>query len=314
MSDRIVVLAGGLSHERDVSLRSGRRVADALRHAGCDVLEWDSDATLDARLKAEAPAVIFPLLHGAAGEDGSIRDLFELLGIPYVGSTPAACRAAFDKPVAKGILIENGARTPESLVLAQQTFREVGAATLLETVVERLGLPLMVKPTRGGSSLGATVVRDAAQLAQAMVSCFAYGDSALIERFVEGTEVAVSVIDLGSGPQALPPVEIVPDSGFYSYDARYTAGLTQFFTPARLPEATMAAAIDLALTAHRALGLRDISRTDMIIDRDGNAWFLEVNVAPGMTETSLLPMAAAAGGFDLGVLYRTLADVAISRS
>lgn len=313
MNPRVVVLAGGLSHEREVSLRSGRRVADALRHTGLEVLEWDSDATLDARLKSATPDVIFPLLHGAAGEDGSIRDLFELLAMPYVGSTPAACRSAFDKPVAKGILAESGAATPESLVLAQQTFREVGAATLLQTVVDRLGLALIVKPTQGGSSLGASIVRSADQLAPAMATAFAYGQSALIERLVIGREVAVSVIDLGFGPQALAPVEVLPDSGFYSYEARYTAGLTQFFTPARLDSATTAAAIDLALTAHRALGLRDISRTDMIIDDEGQPWFLEVNVAPGMTETSLFPMAALASGHELGDLYRSLVRQAHAR-
>lgn len=311
---RIVVLAGGLSHERDVSLRSGRRVADALRQVGVEVLEWDSDAGLDARLKDQKPEVIFPLLHGAAGEDGSIRDLFELLAIPYVGSQPTACRNAFDKPVAKGILAAAGAATPESLVLAQQTFREVGASDLLQTVVERLGVPLIVKPTRGGSSLGATVVRSPDQLAAAMVTCFAYGESALIERLILGREIAVSVVDLGHGPQALTPVEVVPDSGFYSYDARYTAGMTEFFTPARLDPASTAAAIELALTAHRSLGLRDLSRTDMIIDAQGRPWFLEVNVAPGMTETSLLPMAATASGHALGDLYRALASRAIWRS
>jgi D-alanine-D-alanine ligase len=306
----VVVLAGGLSHERDVSLRSGRRVAEALRQQGINVLEWDSDSTLDARLKEDRPEAIFPLLHGAAGEDGSIRDLFELLGVAYVGSTPAACRTAFDKPLAKSAMASVGLSTPDSLVLTQQTFREVGATTLLNSVVERLGLPLMVKPTRGGSSLGASIVRSAADLGQAMVTCFAYGESALIEKFVTGVEIAVSVIDLGSGPEALTPVEIVPDSGFYSYEARYTAGLTQFFVPARID---VSKATEMALTAHRHLGLRDLSRTDMIVDADGVPWFLEVNVAPGMTETSLLPQAAIASGYDLGALYCQLVEAAISR-
>jgi D-alanine-D-alanine ligase len=306
----VVVLAGGLSHEREVSLRSGRRVAEALRQVGVDVLEWDSDSSLDTRLKEHPPEAIFPLLHGAAGEDGSIRGLFELLDVAYVGSTPAACRIAFDKPLAKSAIANTGLATPDSLVLTQQTFREVGATTLLNSVVERLGLPLMVKPTRGGSSLGASIVRRAADLGQAMVTCFAYGESALIERLITGVEVAVSVVDLGSGPEALTPVEILPDSGFYSYEARYTAGLTQFFIPAR---GDVSAAVEMALTAHRHLGLRDLSRTDMMIDADGVPWFLEVNVAPGMTETSLLPQAAIASGYDLGQLYRQLVDVAISR-
>ena len=310
---RVVVLAGGLSHERDVSLRSGRRVAEALRANGADVTVADVDAGLLATLAADPPDVVVPLLHGASGEDGALRDVLGLLSLPYVGSVPRACRVAFDKPVAKTVATSAGLATPSSVTLPQTTFRELGAAAVMAALVDALGMPLMVKPARGGSSLGAAVVRTAAELPAAMVGCFSYGDTALVEHFVTGTEVAVSVIDTGHGPVALPGVEVVPDGGFYDYSARYTAGATEFFAPARLPSAVLQACSAAAVSAHAALALRDLSRTDLIVDAEGAVWFLEVNVAPGMTETSLFPQSVTAGGLDLGVLWRGLVDNALAR-
>jgi D-alanine-D-alanine ligase len=316
MSDlgHVLVLAGGLSHERDVSLRSGRRVAEALRACGVDVELRDVDATLLPTLMRDRPAVVFPAIHGAAGEDGAVRDVLELVDLPYVGARPAACRIAFDKPTAKDAVRAAGVATPESVALPHSTFRDLGAGTVLTAIVARFGLPLFVKPARGGSALGASVVHTASELPNAMVGCFAYGDTALIEKFVEGTEVAVSVVDTGSGPVPLPVVEIVPDGGVYDYSARYTAGQTEFFAPARLSDEVTAEVMRTAVTAHEALGLRDLSRTDLIVDADGTPWFLEVNVAPGMTETSLLPQAAAAAKLDLGSLYRDLLHAAASRT
>ncbi|WP_436790569.1 D-alanine--D-alanine ligase family protein [Yinghuangia sp. YIM S10712] len=316
MSDlgRVVVLAGGLSHERDVSLRSGRRIADALRATDVDVEVLDVDGRLLANLAADRPDVVFPALHGAYGEDGAVRDVLDLVGVPYVGSGPDACRLAFDKPMAKAALRAAGVRTPDSVALPQDTFRDLGAAAVLDAIVARLGLPLFVKPTRGGSALGASVARTVDELSSSMVGAFAYGDVALVETYLEGTEVAVSVIDTGSGPEALPIVEIVPDSGVYDYTARYTAGTTEFFVPSRLAPDAAEKAVQAALTAHRVLRLRDVSRTDLIVDADGTPWFLEANVAPGMTETSLLPQAIAAAGLDAGVLYRELLHQALSRS
>ncbi|MGD9955478.1 MAG: D-alanine--D-alanine ligase [Candidatus Nanopelagicales bacterium] len=307
---RVVILAGGLSPERDVSVRSGRRVADALRVAGLTVDVLDADAGLLAALAADRPSCVVPLLHGAPGEDGAIRGVLDALGLPYVGSTPDACRSSFDKPVASARVRAAGIAVPEQFVLAATTFRELGAAAVLDAVVQSLGLPLMVKPTRGGSSLGASVVRSASELPGAMMAAFAYGDTALIERFVTGTEVAVSVVDDGSGPRALPVVEIVPDGGFYDYAARYTAGETEFFVPARLSDDVLAACAAAATTVHGTLGLRHWSRVDLIVDADGTPWFLEVNVAPGMTETSTFPQAVAAAGLDLGPLVAGLVEQA----
>ncbi len=315
MSDlgRVLVLAGGLSHERDVSLRSGRRVAEALRAAGVEVEIADVDADLVARLRNEPPNAVFPLLHGVTGEDGALRQVLDLYDVPYVGSDPAACRTAFDKPVAATVVRSAGLRTPESVVLGHDTFRELGAAALMDKVAARIGLPLVVKPARGGSALGASIVRALDELPSAMVTCYAYGAVALIERYVEGVEVAVTVVDTGDGPHALPAVEIRPDSGFYDYEARYTAGATQFVVPATLEPAVAQACAEAAVTAHTALGLRDLSRSDLVVDADGVPWFLEVNVAPGMTETSLVPLAAEAAGVELGVLCRDLLAVAAAR-
>ena len=310
LTPRVLVLAGGLSHERDVSLRSGRRVAEFLRDAGCTVLERDVDASLVDTLTGGDVDVVWPLLHGATGEDGSVRDVFELVGVPYVGSTPAACRAAWDKSMARATAQTAGLATPHGVALPHGTFRELGARGVLAAITDRLGLPLVVKPARGGSALGVSVVRTPEELPGAMVECFAYGDVALVERFVAGVEIAVSVVDLGDGPRALPAVEIVPDGGFYGYDARYVAGATEFFCPARLTAPAAMAAEEAALTAHRTFGLRHLSRTDLVVDADGRPWFLEVNVAPGMTETSLLPQAAEAGGEDLSRLYRAIVEQA----
>jgi D-alanine-D-alanine ligase len=311
--DRVLVLAGGLSYEREVSLRSGHRVSDALRAAGVDAIMCDADAQLLETLRADPPSAVFIALHGAAGEDGAIRGVLSLLGVPYVGADAAACRLAFDKPTAKSVMAAAGVATPPSIALPHATFRELGAAAVLERIVDRLGLPLMVKPARGGSALGATVVREAGGLPSAMVTCFSYGEVALVERYHSGTEVAVSVTDTGDGPEALPAVEIVPVEGPFDYAARYTAGMTEYHTPARLPAPLAGTVAELAVTAHRVLGLRDLSRTDLIVTEAGPQ-FLEVNVSPGMTETSLLPMAAAAAELDLGLLCRDLLQQAAARS
>lgn len=312
--DRVLVLAGGLSPERDVSLRSGQRVADALRRVDVEVEVRDVGADLLAVLAADPQTVVFPVLHGVSGEDGTVREVLHLAGVPYVGAAPEACRFAFDKPVAKAMLAAAGLRTPESVTLPREAFGDLGAKALTGLILRRLGLPVFVKPRAGGSAFGVTCVQDAAQLPEALMTCFGYHDTALVERGVEGTEIAVGVVDLGDGPAALPAVEIVPDGGVYDYTARYTAGATEFFCPARLDAATARAAGEAAVAAHRALGLRDLSRTDLIVDRDGRAHILETNVAPGMTETSTFPMALVAAGHDFAVVCRELAAQALRRS
>jgi D-alanine-D-alanine ligase len=296
----VLVLAGGLSAEREVSLHSGHRVCDALRETGVDAHTVDADAALIPAILADPPDAVFPVLHGGSGEDGAIREVLTLLDVPYVGATADACRFAFDKAVAKSLVSEVRLATPAAVTLPRETFHDLGASAVLDRIVAHLGLPLFVKPSRGGSALGASRVCTAEELPAAMLSCFAYGDTALVEHCITGTEVAVGVIDFGEGPKPLPAVEIVPDGGTYDYTARYTAGKTEFYTPARIsPEAAEAAA-RTAMMAHRTLGLRDLSRTDLIVDGDGEVYFLEVNVAPGMTDTSTFPMGLEAAGYDFG--------------
>ncbi len=311
--DLVVVLAGGLSHERDVSLRSGRRVAQALRDAGCRVVESDVSAGLTERLVELGRPVVLPVLHGGAGEDGAVRQVLELVGVPFVGSTAAASRVAFDKSIATAVVREAGLRTPVQVALPDTMFRELGAGDLVAALAERIGFPLVVKPTRSGSSLGVSRVADVADLPQAMVKAYGYGPAAVVEGFVAGTEVAVTVVDTGDGPQALPAVEVRPDSGVYDFQARYTAGQTRFLAPAEIPDATAQACAAMALRAHEVLGLRDLSRTDIIVGADGEPVFLEVNVSPGMTETSLVPLAVEAAGLDLGELLLRLVTAARRR-
>jgi D-alanine-D-alanine ligase len=312
MSRSITILAGGLSHERDVSIRSGRRVAEALRDRGHSVAVLDVDHGLLAALREQRPDCVIPLLHGASGEDGSLRDVLSALGLPYVGSGPDACRLSFDKMVAKAHVAAAGLHTAPAVALPHPTFRDLGAPAVLSALVSAIGLPLVVKPTRGGSALGVSTVDDEADLPAAMVTCFSYGETAMLERHVAGVEVAVSVIETADGtPRALPAVEIKPDSGCYDFASRYTAGTTEFFAPARLPEDLATECSRVALMAHERLGLRHLSRADLIVGPEGTVTFLEVNVAPGCTETSLLPQAAEAAGLDLGEVFSVLVERAI---
>ncbi|MCU1513074.1 MAG: D-alanine--D-alanine ligase [Microbacteriaceae bacterium] len=310
----VVVLAGGISHERDVSLRSGRRVADSLAQHGISVELRDPDATLLSYLAETRPDVVWPALHGASGEDGALRGLLEFIGIPYVGSTSAAARLAWDKPTAKVLVARAGVSTPVSIALSRDAFRELGAQSVLDALEDELPVPLVVKPAQGGSAQGVTLVNDRVNLPRAMVDAYTYCDVALVEQRIVGTEIAVSIIDSGDGPVALPAVEIQPLSGLYSFEARYNAGETRFFTPARLDDGIAAKAAEVALEAHRALGLRHLSRVDLIVDGAGTPWFLEANVLPGLTETSLLPQALEAAGHDLGWVYSALAEAAIRES
>lgn len=311
---RVLVLAGGISHERDVSLRSGRQVADSLVGHGVSVELRDPDATLLAYLRESRPDVVWPALHGASGEDGALRGLLDFIGIPYVGSRADASRLAWDKPTAKTIVSRVGVPTPASITLPRDAFRELGANSILEEISDEFSGPLVVKPAQGGSAQGVTMVDDRELLPRAMVDAYTYWDVALIEQRITGTEIAVGIIDSGDGPVALPAVEIEPLSGVYSFEARYNAGETRFYVPARISDDIAARAAETALAAHRALGLRHLSRVDLIVDGAGTPWFLEANVLPGLTETSIVPQALEAAGHDLGWVYSALADAAIAES
>ncbi|WP_104136021.1 D-alanine--D-alanine ligase [Cryobacterium sp. Y62] len=303
----ITVLAGGISHERDVSLRSGRRVADALTNEGHIVTVLDPGANLLTTLMDQSPDLIWPTLHGATGEDGALLSLLETTGIPFLGSRGPAAALAWNKATAKELVLRAGFATPPAIALSTETFRDLGATSVLDHLVSAIGLPLVVKPAQGGSSQGVTIVRTPADLPRAMVDAYTYADTALVEAYIDGTEVTVAVIDSGEGPTALPIVEIVPVDGVYSFEARYNAGETDFYTPARLANAVSLVVSDTAVAIHILLGLRHLSRVDLIVDAAGTPWFLEANVLPGLTETSLVPQAIEAANQTLGATYSVLA-------
>lgn len=309
----VVVLAGGISHERDVSLRSGRRVADALIEAGHRVEVRDPDAGLLPYLAERRPDAVFPALHGSSGEDGSLLELLAALGVPTVGSTGAAARRAWSKPVASSLVAQTGIAVPESIVLSHEAFRELGASSVLRVVRAAMQGDLVVKPASGGSAQGVSIVDDPTELPRAMVEAFTYAEVAIVERRIVGTEIAVAVIGTGDEARALTAVEIVPTTGVYSFQERYNAGETTFFAPSRLDDAVVDAATGAALLAHRTLGLRDLSRVDLIVDGQGTPWFLEANVLPGLTETSLLPLAIEASGATASAVYDELVRAAVAR-
>lgn len=307
---KIQILAGGISHERDISLKSGRRVADALSDFGAEVVIREPDHNLLANIKKDKPDVIFPCLHGASGEDGALRDILSISGVPFVGATAAGARLAWDKSVAKILVSRDGVQTPASITLPKDTFRELDADAVLKLVASSISLPVVVKPARSGSAQGVSIVKTQAELNRAMIDAYVYCDVAIIEKFIDGTELAISVVDLGAGPIALPPVEIEPRDGKYGYDERYIAGETNFYIPARIKSTVLEEASALAIQVHEILNLRHLSRVDVIVDKKGVVWFLEANVAPGLTETSLLPQSVVASGNSLGEVYYSLAEAA----
>jgi D-alanine-D-alanine ligase len=306
----VAVVAGGLSFEREVSLRSGQQVADALRERGYRVGQLDADHQLVEALRDGAFDVAFLALHGRFGEDGTVASILDLLGLPYTGSSLDASRLAFDKLAAKSVLRRAGLSVPTAIPLTEGALRELGVGGLLDRAMDELGLPLVVKPNRGGSALGIRLVERPDQLPAALMAAFGYDDTVLLEQRIVGTELALSVVD---GLAALPAVEIRPKEGWYDFSARYTHGAAEFRVPADLSPATAEHCREAAHAAHLALGCRDISRVDAILDADGVFRILEVNTGPGLTPTSLVPMAADAADLTFADLAVHLTDRAVAR-
>jgi D-alanine-D-alanine ligase len=304
---RVAVLKGGRSLERGVSLRSGARVEDALERLGHEVVPIDVDVDLVRRLEGDRPDVAFVAMHGAGGEDGTAQDLLEILGIPFTGPGASACARCIDKALAKHAIRAAGVPTPDWFSFKQTAFRELGAADALGALEGTLGFPLVVKPSRGGSSLGVRFAASPAELPQALVSAFSYDEQVLLERFVDGREMAVSVV----GDEVLPVVEAIPAEGDrYDFEARYEIGRTRFVSPAALSEGEGAAVVEAALGTYRALGLTGFARVDLILAADG-PWVLEANAIPGLTDTSLLPQAAEAAGMPFEQLVERILDLAL---
>ena len=309
---RVAVIAGGRTPERDVSLRSGQRVSHALGEAGHEAWLVDPGETpLVEALQERAPDICYLTLHGKEGEDGTVQRLLDLLQIPYTGTAPFDCEVAFDKVLAKDALVRSGVTTPDWVVVEGWALRDLGAGVALSQVTDRVGLPCVVKPSRSGSALGVSFVERASDLATAVMAALSFAGAAIVEAKVEGSELAVGVV--GTPPEALPLVEIVPKGGVFDYAARYTAGATEYFAPARVSAEIATVCTDQAMRAVEGLHLLDVARVDTIVDASGTPWVLEVNVSPGMTETSLLPMAAQAAGWSLTELCERVVRSAGSR-
>jgi len=313
MSGLVAVIAGGLSHERDVSLASGRNLVRELRAEGVDVAAYDFDRNLLNNLERDKATVALPALHGQFGEDGEIQTLLELIGMPYVGSTSRACRVAFDKGTARELQRRAGIPVPDSVGLSAQTFRDIGPNALMEHVLVRLGERVVVKPARGGSALGVSGVDGLAELPSALVGTYAYHDDALIERFYQGIDVSVVVLETDEGLTSLAPIHIDFTKGHeFDFAARYTAEFVGLAVPG-LPEELLERLGQTARRSHEILGLRDVSRSDFIVSPDGSFVLLETAITPGTTETSVFPFACTASGTSLGQVAAGLVRRALAR-
>jgi D-alanine-D-alanine ligase len=313
---RVAVLAGGQSLERQVSLRSGARVRDALERLGHEPIAIDVGPDLVARLTAERPDVAFIALHGRDGEDGTVQEILELVGVPYTASGPSACMRCMDKVLAKHALRDAGLPTPDFYAFSQTAFESLGAAQALPAIEERLDFPVVVKPAAQGSALGIRFAPSAADVPGAIVAAFSYDTKVLLERHVTGRELAISVLDGESGPEALPVVEAIPrDGDHYDFEARYEIGRTDFVCPAELGAKVTAQAQAVALAAYRVLGCYGFARVDLILDEaTGEPTVLEANAIPGLTETSLLPQAAEAAGISFDAFVERVLDLALART
>jgi D-alanine-D-alanine ligase len=286
-------------------------VEDALKRLDHEVVAIDVALDLIRRLREAEPDVAFIAMHGRDGEDGTVQELLEILGIPYTGSGVLACVRAMDKVLAKHLMAEEGIPTPEFFAFNETAFRELGAAEALPAIEERLEFPIVVKPSSQGSALGIKFARSAGDVPAALVSAFSYDSRVLLERHVDGRDLAVSILD----GEALPVVEAVPrDEEFYDFEARYEIGRTDFVCPAELPAGVTERAQELALRTYRLLGCSAFARVDLMLDTGGALTVLEANPIPGLTETSLLPQAAEAAGISFDELVGRIVELALTRT
>ena len=312
---RVAVLKGGRSLERQVSLKSGARVEDALERLGNEVIPIDVGGDLVARLENERPELAFVALHGRDGEDGTVQELLDAMGIPYTGSGVSACIRAADKVLAKHAMRDAGIPTPDFFAFNETAFKELGAARALPAIEQRLRFPIVVKPAGQGSALGIKFARTTADVPSALVAAFSYDRKVLLERHVPGRDLAVSIIEQGDAATPLPIVEAVPnEEEFYDFESRYEIGRTTFVCPAELPDEVAERASALALEVFALLGCSGFARVDLMLDSDqGELFVLEADTIPGLTETSLLPQAADAAGISFDQLVQLMLHVATAR-
>lgn len=311
MSSSVALIEGGRSLERGVSLRSGARVREALGELGHEVHSVDADRGLIDVLRDLRPDVAFIALHGSDGEDGTIQQILGLLGIPYTGSGPEACSFAVDKALAKRLLVRGGLPTPDFVVLDADTVRELGAAAATAEIGNRLGWPLIVKPSSQGSALGVTLAETSDEVPAALLSALSYDQHAMLERYVPGRDLAVAVIGDRENARALPIVEAVHLGGDDRFEGRYEIGATRFDCPAELDRQISTQAADLALKAFDLLGCQGCARVDLMLGEDGGLQILEIDTVPGLTDTSLVPQAAEADGVSFKELVAEMLELAV---
>jgi len=322
---KIAVLKGGGSLERTVSLRSGARAQSALRRLGHEVVAIDVGADLVRQLLEVQPDAVFVALHGSDGEDGTVQGLLEAIGVPYTGSGPAACMRCTDKALAKYLMREAHIPTPEFAAFKESAIKDLGVAAALPSLERSIGFPIVAKPASQGSALGVKFARSAQELPGAIVGALSYDRKVVIERYIKGRDLAVSVLDAADGslpadgsgaePVALPVVEAIPrEEEFYNYESRYEIGMTTFVCPAELPSGIAERAQELALETYRLLGCHGVARVDLMLEEEtGELTVLETNVVPGLTETSLLPLAADAAEIWFDLLVQRILDSAFTR-
>ncbi|MBI4688111.1 MAG: D-alanine--D-alanine ligase [Nitrospirae bacterium] len=310
---RIGVLMGGLSAERDISIRSGLAVYQALQELGYDAVLIDAGKDIANVLKKEKVKLAFLLLHGGMGEDGTIQGMLEVLGIPYTGSGLLASALAMDKEASKKIFLYHGLHVPPFVI----AYRHDKGSKLIpnksgqnsELKID-FDLPWVVKPVAEGSSVGITIVKEKEKLSEALQKAFQFGKKAIIEKFISGKEVHIGII----GNRVLGGVEVRPSSEFYSYDDKYSSGLTEYIIPPELDSLVYERAKEAALQAHVSLGCSGAARVDLKIDEAGASYVLEVNTIPGMTGTSLLPKIAQSAGMNFNELIEEIIRLAVKEA
>lgn len=307
---KVMVLMGGKSSEREVSLSSGKCVAEALREAGFDVAELDLDSENLSEIARIRPDVAFIALHGKGGEDGAVQGVLEWLGIPYTGPGIAASAVCMDKILTKKLLTFSGVATPRFLELGAEAVTDPAAAA--KRAIDALGLPVVFKASRQGSSIGVTIVRNAEEGEDAIRRLNDIGDPILAEEFLSGKELSIPVLG-NADPELLPIIEIASDGAFYDYDSKYTPGKSRHIIPAELRPEQAEKAREMAKNAYLAAGCRGYSRVDLLLDGNGEPQVLEINTAPGMTSTSLVPDAARAAGLSFPELAKKIVLLALEQ-
>jgi len=295
---RICVLMGGRSGEREVSLRSGKNVFDALKCQGFNVISMDLEDDLVSRLKQEKVDIVYNILHGRFGEDGTVQGLLEMANIPYTGSKVLASALAMNKLASKRIFDAVGIPTPKYLEI--DIYSDIKKEA--ERIKNSFSFPFVLKPTSEGSSLGVKLIREKEGLAEVLVKSVAEFKDVFIEEYIKGREVTVGILGKNSDLQALPILELVAKNEFYDFEAKYTAGMTDFVLPARLPKPLYKKTQEVALNAHRILGCYGVSRVDIIVGPDDVPYVHDVNTIPGMTDRSDLPAEAAHAGISFNEL------------